>query len=122
MKHNNKHYSLHDVKAEVDTTFYRELSERALRALGHLGRHDLDKEIPIDTLKEALGINYETLAKVISLLSENKAIEVLLTEAAKADVEKKYGAGAVSLQLTSTGIATILHCPKGLMSPLPCSR
>jgi len=62
------------------------------------------------------------LAKVITLLSENKTIEVLLTEAAKADVEKKYGAEAVSLKLTSTGIASLLYCPEGVMSPLPCSR
>lgn len=108
MKRNNIYSSLRNSSSESAANFYQNLADKTLKCIGLMTAYDLTKEVTIFDIKERMGINYNALAKIVSLLESQNYVLLKLGKASAHDLTPTN----LCVSLTKEGVNAILKDTK----------
>ncbi|MGL6410997.1 MULTISPECIES: hypothetical protein [Aeromonas] len=110
MKRNNIYSSLRNSSSESAANFYQNLAEKTLKSVGLMTSYDLEKKVTIYDVKVRMGINYNALAKIVSLLESQNY--VLLTIGNSSEPSLEVSPNDLFVSLTKEGLNAILKDTK----------
>lgn len=110
MKRNNIYSSLRNSSSESAANFYQNLADKTLKCVGLMTTYDLEKKVTIYDIKERMGINYNALAKIVSLLESQKY--VFLTIGKPSESSSELSPNDLCVSLTKEGLNAILKDTK----------